>query len=228
MQKQILEVKSNLNHSGVLYAPGDLFEATQGTFADLVRDGVLRVVPNAETIAEAEEIIALEKEKAGEQTAEVAKEKEPEDTWAPKPDAEEDLNKPVEYTGPMVEVTFLQDYEVLDEKGQKTGEIIKAGEVKEVPEPVVQYLVEGGFVEEVTKETNTTYTITQEDIDASPFLLEAGLAVGQEIELPANPEGTTYEQKAKILEVYATEHKTSGNVGSEVNKPETNITGDNL
>lgn len=51
-----------------------------------------------------------------------------------------------EYTGPMVKVKFLKDYEVVNENNEKTGEILKKGTTHEVPEPVVAFLSESGFI----------------------------------------------------------------------------------
>ena len=80
----IFQVLSNLNHSGTRYTKGQIFEGNLAEFGNLVTDGVLRVVNGAESIEEAKEIVAKEGETAVAEST--TPEKEPENTWGPKPD----------------------------------------------------------------------------------------------------------------------------------------------
>ena len=144
MQKIYL-ILQNVKHNGEYYPAGQLI---QGEFAGLVTSRIAREIIGAKSIEDAEAIIAKEKEVTGEQEKK-EKEQVPENTWGPKKD-EPEIKEPEVYTGPMVKVRFLKQYEVVDENNEKTGEKIEAGTEVEIPEPTVGPLVENGFVEKIT------------------------------------------------------------------------------
>lgn len=58
------------------------------------------------------------------------------------------------YSGPMIKVKFIKEYEVVDENNTKTGEVLAVGTEYEVPEPVVAGLVADGYAEEVKKDVD--------------------------------------------------------------------------
>jgi hypothetical protein len=190
-------IKSTVKHNGTTYTKDSVLQGELVEFQTLVNDGLFAVLEGAETLEEAEQIVADSK------ITPEAQAKEDENTWGPKDKKEntpegdgldeltkkdllkiakkekvEDVKettkngdiveairaariakeKGVEpYTGPMVKVKFIQEYEVVDENNEKTGEIIAEGEEKEVPEPVVEGLVDGGFAE-VVEDKNTAST----------------------------------------------------------------------
>lgn len=75
------------------------------------------------------------------------------------------------YDGPMVKVHFVKEYEIINEHGEKTGEVVQPGTEMEIPEPTVASLVEGGFAEVV----DGTDSNDSEDVEeASPESEEEG------------------------------------------------------
>lgn len=170
----IFLVKQNLKHNGTDYKVGQLVQDEFEATPNLVNDGVLRVIEGAESIQEAEAILAEEKEKHGERASGEA-ELQPENTWGPRKDEQEEVkpkNKPEDkkegflgkifggmgnidkpedkgevYNGPMVKVRFIKDYEVVNENNEKTGEILATGTETEIPEPTVTIMVDTGFIE---------------------------------------------------------------------------------
>ena len=49
----------------------------------------------------------------------------------------------------LIKVQFLKKYEMVNEKNEKTGEVMKKGDELEVPESVVKFLVDGKFAKVV-------------------------------------------------------------------------------
>ena len=153
----IFQVLSNLNHSGTRFEKGQFFEGNYSEFGNLVNDGVLRVVHGAESIEEAKEIVAKESETAGPETS--TEEKEPENTWGPKPDEieipkEEVVNVNLEeYKGEMGNYKITGVAEYTDETGVKTGEL-EIGSIQNLPKEIGQIFVEKGVAEEVTPEAS--------------------------------------------------------------------------
>lgn len=58
-------------------------------------------------------------------------------------------NKIEELNEALIKVQFLKKYEMVNEKNEKTGEIMKKGDELEVPESVVKFLVDGKFAKVV-------------------------------------------------------------------------------
>lgn len=161
-------VTSNVKHNGEFFAKGSILNGDSASYV-----GECFQPLNAETQEEAEaEVVEMQSSVASPE-----EEVSENNTWGPRADdvhsagtmatpnlkqeeepkagflgklfggkKEEEAEAEV-YTGPMVKVRFLKDYEVINEKSEKTGEVITAGTESEVPEPTVQYLVEAGEVE---------------------------------------------------------------------------------
>ncbi len=137
------KVKSNVKHNGDTYKQGSIIEGAE--FSGM--PDFFEMIMGAETLEEAQAILA-ETQAVEPKTAPEQAEK---NTWGPTDQPEAPTpptgDKPEVYTGPMVKVKFLQDYEIVNENNEKTGEILSAGTEAEIPEPTVSILVENGIVE---------------------------------------------------------------------------------
>jgi len=93
------KVNSNVKHNGTQYNAGDVVQGELPAFQGLVNDGLFAVV-QAESLEQAKDLSSQE---TG--TIETAPEKEPVNTWGPKPDEEEKIeeNKNEIKTGGEVE-----------------------------------------------------------------------------------------------------------------------------
>ena len=85
----IFQVIKNIKHNGTYHNAGEFIEAEVGAFGELIELGFLKIIDGAKSIEHAQEIIASEKEQVGEQVN-TEKEKEPENTWGPKQDEDEE------------------------------------------------------------------------------------------------------------------------------------------
>lgn len=77
----IFLVKSNIKHNGEFFVKGSLFEGQSGHLQDLIQDGAIVLVGDAETFEEANKILsqpAKEEEEINEPV--------PQNTWGPQPD----------------------------------------------------------------------------------------------------------------------------------------------
>lgn len=124
---KIFQVLSNLNHSGDLYKAGTFFEGELSEFGNLVKDGVLRVVEEAKTIAEAQEIVAKEDAAKANQTA--SEESAP-NTWGPKAEAPEAPAEPEKPAAPADQVGEKADAETVKPGEVGTGDVapVNAGD----------------------------------------------------------------------------------------------------
>lgn len=85
----IILVVSNLKHDGTDYKKGQFIDSEPSVFQGLINEGVLRVIDGAETVKEAEEILAEEVAAAGDEEVAAA----PKDTWGAVPDAPEEVEE---------------------------------------------------------------------------------------------------------------------------------------
>lgn len=82
-------------------------------------------------------------------------------------------NKIEESKEALIKVQFLKKYEMVNEKNEKTGEIMKKGDELEVPESVVKFLVDGKFakVVEVKNEDDQDDEDEEEEDDKKEVLV---------------------------------------------------------
>jgi len=159
-----LKVKSNLNHDGVTYKVGQVFEAEPTQFQALVNEGVLEVLAAETYEAAVKESAALDQK--AKEAAETPEQTE-QNTWGPKPDPTDaeveeaakaeaegttetkDEEKAPELT--LAKFKVLKDFEIKNQSSKNFGKHV-AGEILEADPVAAEKLVELGTLELVTPE----------------------------------------------------------------------------
>jgi hypothetical protein len=149
----IFQVLSNLKYGADSYTAGTFFSGGLEEFGYLVTEGVLKMIPGAKTIDEAQEIVAKENEIAQEQAqkdASIA----PENTWGPQPDEPK-----VEDTKDEVKTDIRKYKVVFPDGGIMIGDTQHvAGSVVELDSqsPEAQYFTAEGNIVEETEPSSAT------------------------------------------------------------------------